>query len=154
MYLKASRYIGGWGHSADSEKTEFNAILAVLKLPRELVADGSPSLTVNVNVAYWRKANAIHKWFVDNVQSGEDECKEHFVERKQLAALVILCKQVLTDPAKLAPELLPPQPGFFFGTTDIDDDYRQDLKETILQLDAVLNNEALKEYEFYYRSSW
>ena len=25
---------------------------------------------ISVNVAYWRKANSIHKWFVDNVQVG------------------------------------------------------------------------------------
>lgn len=25
-------------------------------------------------VGYWRKANAIHKWFVDNIQDGEDDC--------------------------------------------------------------------------------
>jgi len=25
-------------------------------------------------VGYWRKANHIHKWFVDNVQNGVDEC--------------------------------------------------------------------------------
>ena len=25
-------------------------------------------------IASWRKANAIHKWFVDNVQDGVDDC--------------------------------------------------------------------------------
>lgn len=28
-------------------------------------------------IAYWRKANAIHRWFVDNVQNGTDDCHIH-----------------------------------------------------------------------------
>ena len=24
--------------------------------------------------AYWRKANQIHNWFVENIQDGEDDC--------------------------------------------------------------------------------
>ena len=43
-------------------------------------------------VMYWRKANAIHKWFVDNVQGGEDDCREYPVSNDQLIELRDTCK--------------------------------------------------------------
>ncbi len=46
-------------------------------------------------VAYWRKCWTIHKWFVQNVQAGEDDCKEYVVDVKQLQALVDQCKKAL-----------------------------------------------------------
>jgi hypothetical protein len=50
---------------------------------------------ITEEVMCWRKANAIHKWFVDNVQHGEDDCREHDVSRSQLVILMELCKKVL-----------------------------------------------------------
>jgi hypothetical protein len=38
-------------------------------------------------VMYWRKANQIHKWFVDNVQDGVDDCKEYWVSEEKLQEL-------------------------------------------------------------------
>jgi len=53
-------------------------------------------------VGYWRKANAIHKWFVDNVQEGEDDCKEYYVSFEKLQGLLetvntVLAASVLVD---------------------------------------------------------
>lgn len=45
-------------------------------------------------VAYWRKANAIHAWFVDNVQDGIDECEESPVSREKLNELLSLCRKI------------------------------------------------------------
>ena len=45
-------------------------------------------------VGYWRKANAIHKWFVDNVQDGEDDCGYYEVNREQLEQLLHICKLI------------------------------------------------------------
>lgn len=45
--------------------------------------------------AYWRKSNQIHQWFVQNVQDGNDDCKDYYVSREQLKELVELCKTVL-----------------------------------------------------------
>ena len=39
-------------------------------------------------VGYWRKANQIHKWFVDNVQDGVDDCGEYKVTKEQLIETV------------------------------------------------------------------
>ena len=49
-------------------------------------------------VGYWRKANAVHKWFVDHVQSGEDDCKIHGdVSKEYLLTLKDICSDILTQ---------------------------------------------------------
>lgn len=46
-------------------------------------------------VAEWRKANQIHKWFVDNVQGGKDDCGYYEVEPEQLEELLEAVNEVL-----------------------------------------------------------
>ena len=48
---------------------------------------------------YWRKANAIHGWFVRNCQDGVDECEPADVTREQLEQLVADCRTVLANKA-------------------------------------------------------
>ncbi len=100
-------------------------------------------------VAYWRKANQIHPWFVRNVQGGVDECEQFPVSREQLETLRQTCMEVLDTKNY---KLLEPQEGFFFGSTDIDEYYWEDLRDTINQLDKVLEMPAA--YTFFYQSSW
>ena len=56
--------------------------------------------TIIEEIGYWRKANAIHKWFVDNVQNGEDDCKKYRVSKEQLEELLGVVNKVL-DNSKL-----------------------------------------------------
>lgn len=149
MYLQARRYVGGWEFSKDAERIMFKALLDISEFPTGTVAAGSPHAEIEVCAGYWRKANQIHAWFVANVQKGEDECKPHYVSRDQLKALRAKCDEALKT--KNA-ELLPPQSGFFFGSTDVDEYYWADLTETIEIIDKAL---ALPEcWSFSYRSSW
>lgn len=53
------------------------------------------AMAIEVEAAYWRKSNQIHKWFVDNVQNGEDDCKEYEVTAEQLLTLRDLCQRVI-----------------------------------------------------------
>lgn len=49
-------------------------------------------------VAYWRKANAIHKWFVFNIQDDEDDCEYHReVTKEDLEELRDICKKILEE---------------------------------------------------------
>ena len=114
--------------------------------------DGFRVKYVVLEAAYWRMANAIHQWFVDNVQGGEDDCHTYQVDRGIAERLVEVCKQVLDDHSK-APELLPTTDGFFFGSTEYDESYFQDLKDTIIQIKDALNKTS-KEWFFEYHSSW
>ena len=108
--------------------------------------------SVQVQVAYWRKANQIHKWFVDHVQDGNDNCEEYRVTRDQLQLLLDNCKLVLINKEE-APNLLPPQEGFFFGSYEYDEFYWQDIQDTIEQIEKILN-EYPEEWDFQYQSSW
>jgi hypothetical protein len=107
---------------------------------------------VGEEVMYWRKANAIHDWFVQNVQNGIDECRPHEVTVDQLVELRQLCSEVLEN-RNLADGLLPTASGFFFGSTDYDAWYFDNLSRTVEVLDDLL--EESNEYDlFIYQSSW
>ncbi len=107
--------------------------------------------TVKFEAMYWRKANAIHKWFVDNVQSGEDDCGTYDVSREQLQELQNTIMEALKDKKK---KVLPTKEGFFFGGTDYDDDYWDDLKRTVKELKELLADKNLEGFDFQYNSSW
>lgn len=102
-------------------------------------------------VAYWRKANQIHNWFVANVQGGVDNCQSSYVGRDNLEELLDLCKQVDSD-NELADSLLPTTSGFFFGGTEYDEWYFKDIKNTITFLEDCLSDELADEFE--YSASW
>lgn len=56
----------------------------------------------DTELGYWRKANAIHAWFVKHVQNGMDECERHEVPRKAIEQLKATCEAVVTH-SKLVP---------------------------------------------------
>lgn len=101
--------------------------------------------------AYWRKANQIHNWFVENVQNGIDECQTSYVSRTKLEELLSVCKQVEADHS-LAESLLPTASGFFFGGTEYDEWYFKDVTDTIQYLTEALEDEEADEFEYY--ASW
>lgn len=110
-------------------------------------------------IAYWRKANAIHKYFVDKCADGVDECQRIDVNLKDIEELVDLCAQVLNDHT-LAPELLPTYDGFFFGSTDYDDYYFDRVKYThdvcskiVIFMETKRKN-GNYDWDIVYQSSW
>lgn len=146
MYLTANRRSYRYLDEQEHHVLNSNAILTAM-------AHGRPVQGLLTEVMYWRKANAIHQWFVDNVQGGEDNCRPYPVSLQDLYALRDTCRRVLDD-RQLAGELLPPQAGFFFGSTDINEGYWQDLEETWRVLDEVCNWPDLEKFSFTYQSSW
>lgn len=152
MYLTGKRYLSKYFNEGDEAVADSIAEqFPELKGKPGRFGDSSCVKEVQIEAGYWRKANAIHKWFVDNVQGGEDECRPHYVSRDQLEELREACLQVLEDPSK-ASELLPAQAGFFFGSTDYDEGYMHDIKQTIQIINDAL--ELPPSWEFEYRSSW
>lgn len=142
MYLNAKRYISQY---YDNDKDLGN------RLAKEFPELAStPIREVWVEAMYWRKSNAIHKWFVDNVQSGQDDCRSYMVSREKLVELVYLILKVIETQDT---SLLPPTQGFFFGSSEVDDWYWQDLEDTVKQLSTILE-EYPKEWQFEYHSSW
>ena len=113
----------------------------------------------------WRKANAIHKFFVDEVQDGNDNCERHWVSRdtlKELLDRITTILDIKTPVARemKAEELLPTDiEGCFFGSKEYDDWYYKDLEDTKKTLEKVFeyeeNAESGKCFDsFYYQSSW
>ena len=102
-------------------------------------------------VGYWRKANQIHKWFVDVVQEGNDNCGSYYVSRDTLEELLDICKQIRDDHSK-ADKLLPTQSGFFYGGTEYDEWYFNDIDNTIKIIEECLEDESADDFE--YNASW
>ena len=148
MYLSKKTYVKRWDHMTADELFTVSVKKGGKKYPS---IDYKRVSYVVEEVAYWRKANAIHKWFVDNVQDGKDDCGHYYVEKDKLKELLTAINAVLGDNTK-AKELLPPQGGFFFGNTGIDEYYVQDLQYTKETLEKLLAEGG--EGDFEYRSSW
>lgn len=145
MSLTAKRFIYG----TDRKKLRISGIKGVHQEKVQYIIE--ECLT-------WRKANQIHKWFVDEVQDGKDDCKSYFVSRDQLIILMELCKMAIASRGSetcmcLKKDILPGQEGFFFGSTDKDEYYWEDIDYTIKGIDRLL-----KDYDnhwgFEYHSSW
>jgi hypothetical protein len=147
MYLTAKRYV--WKHLDEEQslQSELNKVME-----EELCSTDMRVSEVSVNAFYWRKANAIHKWFVDNVQGGEDNCREYWVQDTQLKQLLQLCQLALEHKDK-PDKILPTADGFFFGSTDYEEWYWADIENTIEGLEKVLQLDTSK-WDFYYRASW
>jgi hypothetical protein len=150
MYLTGKRYMSKYFDAEDTSRIE--KVNEVFGFEGQEDADYN-AVEVSFRIGYWRKANQIHQWFVDNCQEGRDECQEAWVGREQLEALRDTCKTVLEFPER-AEELLPTQSGFFFGGTDYDDFYRGDLEYTVERIEKILADKALEKCDFYYQSSW
>lgn len=178
MYLTKRIYIGA--------QYSHNNVKGVINLTR---GKNDEPVRINLNkvteitesAGYWRKANQVHKWFVDNIQDGNDDCKEYYVPEEKLKELLDICIQIrdkcpliegkvvngrsyekdgwvdiieegkVMTNPEIAEELLPTESGFFFGGVDYDQYYYQDILDTIDILENCLKEEG---GDFYYQSSW
>jgi hypothetical protein len=159
MYLSARRYVGNWSHGGETEKKAYRTVTSAIGLKTFNGPEWSPHLVVEVCVGYWRKANAIHKWFVENCQDGNDNCLPYPVSREHLKKLQQDCQEVLShrqgaQAAEVALRTLPTGGGFFFGETEYDDYYWNALLDTSEQIRNVLDSKELEGFEFIYRASW
>ena len=135
-------------------------------------------------VGYWRKANAIHKWFVDNIQDGEDDCGYYEVAPEQLEELLNICKLIkqqsvmkkgkitvgyrfdndkavpimedgeYIENPEVAEEYLPTQDGFCFGSAEYNQFYMENIESTIDILTKVLEETDFDKQMVVYSSSW
>ena len=95
MYLNKKTYIGN-----EYRKPEQRVKIIVpnnqkgVIFPTKVIKEERITEIVE-RVGYWRKANAIHKWFVDNIQNGNDDCKEYYVTTENLQNLLDTVNKVL-----------------------------------------------------------
>ena len=174
MYLDKEIYIGA--------NYDFNGIGGEINLTRK-----GNKIPVNFNKVrsiveegiYWRKANQIHKWFVDNVQDGNDNCGRYYVDKETLRSLLetintlfekvsryIDLSNIDFDKAdetefntqlythkdvieEICGNLLPSQSGFFFGGIAYDFFYFYDLDYTKRKLEELLES-AGDDYDIHF----
>lgn len=180
MYLEAERYLGKF---SEDEKALNKKVKALFPEIAEVGNTGNLEyVQVTFEVGYWRKANQVHQWFVDNCQGGVDDCRRAYVSRDKLKELLGICKEILSKSKlkkamvangysfkdgketpnmeegkvivnpKVAQALLPTQGGFFFGSTDYNEWYLGDIKNTVATLERCLK--LPDGYNFSYHSSW
>ena len=115
----------------------------------------SPETILNgIEVAYWRKANQIRKWFVDHTSYDEDDnCSQAIVFKEDLEQLVEDCRQVLEDHS-LADSILPTRSGFFFGSCEYDDWYFSQLEDTIETIENILQTTDWENEQIVYSDWW
>lgn len=120
-------------------------------------------------VAYWRKANMVHRYLCEHGVCIKEEV-EYIIPYKVLRDLLNVCKQVKEKavmkkgmiqngetlengvwvPIMIEGEyienieeieaLLPTQEGFFFGSTAYNQHYMEDIEDTIKQLEVILKD--------------
>lgn len=179
MYLDARKHLSKYGREGEEG--------LALKLRKQFGIPESgnlESVDLSFEVAYWRKANQIHNWFITNCADGNDDCRAVYVSREDLEKLLGVVNTVLKstklksgkikngqtlkngqwetniqdgkiiEDATVAQELLPAQEGFFFGSTSYDEWYFRDLEHTKEVLTKILENPNLKDFDFEYRASW
>ena len=143
----------------------------VLEYPKDItefipnLTDLSISRQTNYEVGYWRKANHIHNWFMQNCARRDeydnpiDDCRPIEITVDKLEKLLDTCKKVLENHS-LAESLLPTQSGFFFGSVDYNDCYFDEIEKTIKIIEPVIkfikHKLEIDSYiwEVYYQASW
>ncbi|MGH2535624.1 MAG: hypothetical protein ACRDJW_25485 [Thermomicrobiales bacterium] len=181
MYLYKKTYVKNWDETPSENRHEVTVTRGG-KVVDESAVNPERVTYIVEDAGYWRKANAIHRWFVANVQEGVDNCGTYYVSREKLQHLLAVVERVLEaselvdgkiangftfkdgketpiladgqyikDPG-VARALLPTTDGFFFGSTDYDQYYIEDLAETRRILAEALAGDESAEFE--YTSSW
>lgn len=149
MYLSKKTYVRNWSHNDKSQEWG----ISVKRGGEKYEAIQPKRITYIVEeVMYWRKFNALHKWFVDRCQGGEDDCRDAWVDSAVLDELLVILKRI-DENHSLADELLPVAEGFFFGSTRYDEWYYEDIKNTIKFLEKEIAEEE-GSGDYYYHSSW
>lgn len=109
---------------------------------------------LDCEIVYWRKANAVHRWFCYTLPSGVGNCEHVPITGDHCAQLLHRCWRISEDPS-LAGELLPTQSGFFFGGTEYDTWYYDQVESTIKQLLHLFDYvNKTPSCELYYEASW
>lgn len=104
--------------------------------------------SVDTELVYWRKANAIHNFFT-SIKDQHESCESIEVTKDMLGMLLDRCTMVLEDRSR-ADELLPTTSGFFFGSTDYDEWYFKKLEDTIRDITPILSDGDIKDGDLYY----
>ena len=164
MYLTANLYISRMDYDRDvngnliaNQRQAFTDLVTTLNADTLIEPDSWTGFKVGVPVGYWRKANQIHNYIVQNHADGVDECQEILLSPADIRVLRDLCQEVLDHhndggSTTMAESILPTAQGFFFGSYEYDEYYYADLVRTVEICNRALAAEGI-DY-FVYQASW
>ena len=151
-YLMVRKYVSNRQEGTKRKVSVILDTLGLAHLPKV------PFLYCEIAIAYWRKANQIHAYFESLAGCQIPPNGSVELSSENLEDLLDKCEQALetraSGDAVDAEYILPTTPGFFFGSTDYDDDYYETLEYTIDVLRDILSNEDLLDEDFVYQCSY
>ena len=107
-------------------------------------------------IGYFRKFNALHSYIVKTFADGVDNCQEILLCKEDVEQIKKVLDDVLNahQQVEKAKEILPTQSGFFFGGTDYDEFYFEDVKDAADLMQSFLDNFDFENYQLVYQASW
>lgn len=147
MWLNRKIYVG-----ANFNFNDVEGEISIIKAGEKLNIDFDKVVYVIERAGEWNGADAIHAWFVSNVQDDIDNCADYYVPGWQLKELYELCKDVLHkyDPEYAAVNL----PLESFDENPYDRWYFESLVDTMNIIENIMVVDPELEGEYSYTSSW
>lgn len=170
MYFYKKSYVKNWEHTPAEQRHNVS-----VSLNDNVRTDIKPERvsTITEEVAYWRKFNALHNWFVRNCADGIDECQNIDITLEDINNLLDVMREVKASldasPKKtasvesgwangkkayadvevfadtsVAHKLFPTSSGFFFGGIEYDQWYYNSLVETIKTFENLINESKVE----------
>ena len=107
-------------------------------------------------IGYFRKVNFLIPFFESQLGCEIENLRKIKIDKEDAEELLRRCSAVLDDHSR-AKELLPTQEGFFFGNTDYNDYYFEDVesvrdyvKDTLLPEFDKLDSDESIQFEIWY----
>jgi hypothetical protein len=146
MYLEAKRYVAPYDPRTEPIRRAIGAAIGYMP-PKEKPGQDDSLLEVSgvtVRVGYWRKFDALHQWFVSNVQEGLDDCRPTFVSADTLIVLEDQLEQASDDPAGASEH-------FTTAVDEVLEDGEVDYTLKVLHHAKQLQEQG---WDIYYHASW
>lgn len=158
QYLSIRKYIQrvDWSKANETERPEtleFRTVVRETGLSELVQEDGFAGAYVEVPAYYWRKANWLHHYIINNLANEVDNCQPIEISVGDMRDLVDRCGDVLAHKDK-ASALLPTSDGFFFGSTEYDDWYFESVEDTFVEIGKLLDKVEEGEHYLVYQASW
>lgn len=150
MSLFKKIFIKNWDSTSEDNRFKIDLRLGNTKINTDQAE------YVIERIGEWHNANAIHQWFVNNIQNGKDDGKEYNFTATKANQLIYACQRVLEKPElaiQLLPSLADPLSVSRFGNAAYDDLYFIKLEQTINICNTLLAK-ADNNSTFYYQGSW
>lgn len=116
----------------------------------------SVQTVISYQIGYFRKFNALHSYIVKTFADGIDNCQDIILYKEDVEKIKRVLDDVLNvhQQAEKAKEILPTQSGYFFGGTDYDEYYFEEVKVAADLMQNLLDNFDFEKYQLIYRASW